>query len=239
VFITRRTTPFLYEAPEDGGQAPNVETPENADAEQAAAQQQQEVDWAKRYSDLQPEYTRVTQEAAQLRREREAYQALLHSEDPDTRRQAAETLGLEIDEEPDDTQDPLDDLRRELHALKEGFSQQQTQAQQQQQVALMEQHAEREMDSLGLPQEDAVRDWIVSRAVALPPTSDGMPDIRAAHSEFEALVAAQKKQWAASKRTQHISPVGQAASQTPDLDSMSRSDRHAWMAEQVRARSED
>lgn len=235
MFITRRYPLFLHEAPEDGAQAPNVETPETAATE--AAPTQQEVDWAKRYSDLQPEYTRATQEAAQLRKQAEAYQALLTSEDPDTRRQAAEILGFEIDEETDDTQhqDPYDQLRAEIQALKGEFSQRAQQEQQQAQIAQMEQHAENEMNSLGLPQDDSVRDWIVSRAVALPPAQDGMLDIRAAHQEFEALITAQKKQWADTKRTHAVSPVGQAGTQTPDWDAMSRSQRDEYMTERIRS----
>ena len=71
---------------------------------------QQEIDWAKRYSDLQPEYTRATQELAEMRQQQELYDALLSTEDPDTRREIAQQLGYVLEDEDDD--DPVRRDRR-------------------------------------------------------------------------------------------------------------------------------
>lgn len=240
MFITRRPVPFLMETPSEdagAGQAPDLQgTPDPAN-QQVADQTQAEIDWQKRYGDLQPEYTRATQEAAQLRRERELYQAMVTSDDPDTRRQAAQELGYQLDDEPDDTQyqdDPVARLEQQLEELRQQYTGDRQQAQQQQRLAELEAVAEREMDSLGVPkgqEGNPIRDWIVSRAVALPPNDKGFPDIAAAHQEFEALMLAQKKSWAGTKRAPHISAVGQAGTQAPNLDDDQQ--RQAWMADRL------
>ena len=64
--------------------------------------EQAQVDWQKRYSDLQPEYTRATQELADLRRNQELYDLLISTDDADTRRQIAEALGYQLQEEPEE-----------------------------------------------------------------------------------------------------------------------------------------
>src|SRR5690242_5353588 len=76
------------------------------EAEQAA---QAEVDWQKRYADLQPEYTRTTQELAELKRQQELYDVLISTNDPDTRRMVAEQLGYTLEDEPN----PDDELEQD------------------------------------------------------------------------------------------------------------------------------
>ena len=71
------------------------DTPEAEAPEQSEQQTQAEIDYEKRYQDLQPEYTRATQEAAQYRQIIE----LAQQGDPD----ALEILGLEAADE--DTED--------------------------------------------------------------------------------------------------------------------------------------
>jgi hypothetical protein len=233
VFITRLAHPeFLYETAENvggGEQAPEEQGTPDSGQQAAAAQQQAEVDWQKRYGDLQPEYTRATQEAAALRQREENYKALLYADDQDTRRQAAQALGIELaDEEIDDTQyaDPTDQLRRELEQLKQQFTGDLSARQQQEQIAVLEGIAEQNMDHLGVPKDDAVRDWIVSRAVALPATPEGHPNVEAAYQEFQQLIDSQKKQWASTKRTQHFAPGGGEGTQAPDLSTHSGRVQH-------------
>lgn len=67
---------------------PTADTPTPADT-------QAEIDYRKRYEDLQPEYTRTTQELARLRR-------IEAGEDPDGLKAMLERYGLEM---PDDTED--------------------------------------------------------------------------------------------------------------------------------------
>src|SRR5262245_26505832 len=79
-------------------------------------------DWQQRfeqvnqsYSNLQPEYTRVTQERDQLRDALYWHELLLTSEDPDVRQQAADALGIEFEQEEQpqpagEDRDPLEPL---------------------------------------------------------------------------------------------------------------------------------
>jgi hypothetical protein len=73
------------------------------------------------------------------------------------------------------------------------------------------------MDTLKVPQDEGLRDWLVSRAVALPPTQHGTLDIETAYKQFGDLMDAQKKSWADTKRTHAFSPGGGEGTQAPDL----------------------
>lgn len=241
VFITRR--PYALFSTDEGGiagQAPEAETP---DAGQPGTDQptQAEIDWAKRYSDLQPEYTRATQEAAELRQKEIFYRDLVTSTDPDTRRQAAEALGFELEAEPDDTQygdDPVAALQAQIAALQEQYTGDKQQQSQQQQIAHLEQVTEQALDGLKVPDEDGIRDWIVSRAVALPPNEQGFPDVKTAYEEFNALINAQKKSWATTKRAPHIAASGVEGNQAPKLHEMPRDQRDEYLARRLQDLSE-
>lgn len=67
--------------PEDAATA--VDTPQGTE---------QQTNWQERYENLQPEFTRATQAVSQY----EQLIGALQSEDPDTRLQAAQVLGLEL-----------------------------------------------------------------------------------------------------------------------------------------------
>lgn len=236
MFITRRPL-FLFETDEGGiaGQAPEAETPEIAG--QPGTDQQPHVDpYEKRYNDLQPEYTRATQEAAQLRQEREMYRQLVTSTDPDTRRQAAEALGFELEAEPDGTQwddDPVAQLQRELAELREQYSGDKQQQTQEQHLAHLETVTEQKLDALQVPADEGVRDWIVSRAVALAPDKNGYPDVAKAYEEFNALINAQKKDWAKTKHTHQFSASGLEGNQAPKLHEMPRDQRDEYLARRL------
>src|SRR3954464_13049417 len=90
------------ETPEDGGQAPNAETPETPQTDEPT------VDWSKRYNDLRPEFDRTNQELSHLNRLLEA----ARNGDP----QAAEALGFayaDNDTIDDDGEEPGQYLTRE------------------------------------------------------------------------------------------------------------------------------
>lgn len=103
--------------------APEQETPVTESTE-APEQPQPDTNWQERYQNLQPEYTRATQEAAQYRQVVEA----LRSDDPEVRAQAAEHLGLEFDAEEQEPLDDVEELRKELQEIK-GWRDEQTQVQ--------------------------------------------------------------------------------------------------------------
>ena len=221
-------------------QVPTEGTPEPANTpDQGTGTQEQSTNWQERYEHLQPEFTRATQDRDRYRIEAEQTRQLvgaLQDDDPQVRQQAAEALGLQLVEEADDdTQfaDPNEQLARELAELKQWRDEFTGSQQQEQYVAQIEQSVEHQLDQLGGLTE-AQKDWIVSRAIALPPTQDGLPDIPAAHAEFTALIDAEKQSWAKSKpRTAFTSAAGQEATQVPDLNN--REQRVEYMLSRLQA----
>lgn len=240
MFITRR--PYALFSTDEGGiagQAPEAETP---DAGQPGTDQQPQGDpYEKRYNDLQPAFTRATQEAAELRQREAFYRDLVTSTDPDTRRQAAEALGFELEAEDDDTQygdDPVAALQAQLAELREQYTGDRQQSQQQQQIAHLEQVTEQALDDLKVPDEDGVRDWIVSRAVALPPNEHGFPDVKTAYEEFNNMMLGRQKSWAKTKRAPHIAASGVEGNQAPKLHEMPRDQRDEYLARRLQDLSE-
>ena len=78
------------------------------------------------------------------------------------------------------------------------------------------------------PEEQA----IVAIALAgLPAGEDGMPQIREAAALFEKAYESRFKRWSSTKDAPHVSPVGQAASQVPDLDN--DNERQRWMLDRL------
>jgi hypothetical protein len=136
-----------------------------------------------------------------------------------TRRQAFEALGLELADETEDdtrTRTRRTQLAKRLEALEAQIQQRDQQAQQA--AADRSDRAARRAAARvadGLDESD--REWIVNTAVAMPPTADGMPDIKAAFEKFTAWETERQKKWAKTKRTHAFSPVGEAGTQQPDL----------------------
>lgn len=201
---------------EQDTQAPVADTPEQHD--------EPSTNWEKRYTDLQPEYTRASQEAAKYRGLVERAQ----SGDPDAIRE----LGFELDTPEEDTSYGTDPNDERISKLEQRLEAQVTEAKQQAQLAQMEQHVERELSSLeGL--DDKARDLVVRLAVAMDPTENGMPDIKAAHAELYGFVDHNKAQWAKTKRAPHVSPNGQAGTSTPDIASMDKTQKAEYMAQRL------
>jgi hypothetical protein len=120
-------------------------------------------------------------------------------------------------------------LTHRLTALEQQLQAREQQAQQEQQVAHVEAYVDAQLAGIdGLSKR--AQDIIVSRAVALPPTPDGMPDIQAAHQEYVEWRNEEMKGWADSKRTHHISAVGGEGKQALPLDA-SRDERQEAMAQ--------
>lgn len=213
-------------------QAPEVDTPDPQ-----GEQQHPVVDWeaddnpyVTRYREAQAWGTRTAQENAELRRTLDA----LKSDDPDTRAEAARALGYEFvtDEDPTHAPDPVESLRAELEGLKQAQAQREQQAQQEQQMQALQQYIDGQLDGIdGLDQAD--REWVTIRALNKPPREDGLPDLHAAYAELQARDEAAQRRWAESKRTQRVSPVGQAGAQAPDLTDPVQ--RQQWMLERAAA----
>jgi hypothetical protein len=201
----------------------------------AEQQAQAEVDWQKRYTDLQPEYTRATQELAELRRQQELYDLLVSTDDADTRRQIAEQLGYVLDEEPDepelDPEDPFAHYDERLGRIEQSLTQRQQEEQDATYAAEVRRKVDARLDQLGLDKDD--QDWVLAFAInALPVTAEGLPDIEQAHQAFIARETERQRRWAAGKKTApHLSPHGQAATEVPNLDN--RQERQDWMVRRL------
>jgi len=201
-----------------------------APIEETPAATEQTIDWQKRYEDIRPEFDRTNQALSQ-------YQSLvdgLQSEDPDTRAEAALALGFELvdgaEEEVDEPVDQDTELARQVAELNQWRAQQQQDATEQQQLAQVEAHVDAQMGALeGLDEAD--RDWVLSRALALDPDDQGMPDVRAAFADLVARDTRKQQAWGKTKKAPSISAVGQEGTQAPNLDN--DHERQQWMAERL------
>jgi hypothetical protein len=188
-----------------------------------ATQEQQEIDWQKRHQDLQPEYTRVTQEAAQLRERNALYEQMVDPDvDADTRRQAAAALGYELpDEEEFTPAEEYDDPNEARLAELERFRDEQRELLARQQEEQQVQQLHSWMDSQ-LAQEKSLSDQdrgIIKRLAATSDWKDGRPDVEGALQEFQSWELGRQKQWRNTKRAPYVSPGGQSANEVPDLSS--------------------
>jgi hypothetical protein len=200
------------------------------DVAPGTAQEQAEVDWQKRYQDLQPEYTRTSQKAAELEQKQQWYELLVTSDDPDTRRQAAQVLGYELPEEegleeefePVEYDDPVDELRTRQQALEERLNQEQEAMRMAEQGALIREVVDERMGQFdGLPTK--AQEWILAYAVnALPAVHEPgvpvpLPDLAQAHQAWQELQTEAQQSWAKTKqRAPRVMPGGVTADQVPD-----------------------
>lgn len=138
----------------------------------------------------------------------------LSSDDPQRQRAAAEALGIELvyDDEPE-YDDPVERLRAELDALKGQFSR----SDEQRRRDLVAQTVEGELAKLDLDEAD--KDWVLSRAVSLPPKGD-LPDIAAAHRMLVERDKAAMQRWAASKKAPGSIQPGTTATRQRDVTEM-------------------
>jgi hypothetical protein len=177
----------------------------------------EETNWEKRYSDLQPAYTKASQEAAELRSWKESLLS-----DPDTQRQLLEELGYELGDdesiEPAEEPDPITALHKDVETLKMAKLEMEQAAQ----VKWVEENVEQRLkaigDQRGTPLSDIERKFVIATAVSsFPAGDDGLPQIDAAWKDYQVALDEQKKQWIESKHAP-TPPSGVAVSDMPDLD---------------------
>jgi hypothetical protein len=192
------------------------------------AQEQAEVDWQKRYNDLQPEYTRTTQQLREFEQQKQWYDLLVTSEDPDTRRQAAEALGYELPEaeaedelEPVGYDDPIEQITARQQALEEQLNQSRQEQQMAQEAALIREFTDERLNSLeGLNKK--AQDWVLAYAInSLPPVREPgvpvpLPDVNTAYEAWQELQTEEQKGWARTKRAPAVMPGGITANEVPD-----------------------
>jgi hypothetical protein len=206
--------------------APDTAAPDGTPAIESNddSQPAPDTDWQNRYENLQPEYTRATQEASQLRQVFD----LARQGDP----QALEYLGLE----PADTEDDVDDLDADEPLTRQEFES----FLQQQQQAISEQQAQAELADLEAQYidgefkrldpkgqfKDAYKQAVLRLAVDFE-DEDGIPDLEEAHKALQGLFEENREQYIKSKRTPQVQS-GASASHQPDLDDPDQ--RRAYMA---------
>lgn len=229
---------------------PSGDTPAVAGPEQApgTAQEQPQVDWEKRYQDLQPEYTRTTQQLRELEQQKQWYELAVTSADPDTQRQALEALGYELPEEheepePAEYQDPYEELLARQQALEQRIAQGDQTRQQEQEANLIREIADERLSRLeGLAPED--QDLVLAYAVhALPPVREPgvpvpLPDVAKAFEVFQAREVERQKSWASTKRAPYVPPGGQPATEVPLPRNATHDQRVAFAMQKVAEQQE-
>ena len=189
-------------------------------AEQA---EQAEIDWQKRYQHLQPEYTRVTQENAELRRQQELYDAaaLHRRRGHSTRDRRSSSATCSTTRRPPVRRAGRGPARAVRRAARTGRAAADRTRPGERRGRLRRAGAGRSSTSsstqLELDQDD--QDWVLAYAInALPITEEGLPDIEQAHQVFAARETERQRNWAQTKRAPRISPHGQPATEVPNLD---------------------
>lgn len=210
------------QAPEQTAAPDGTPAPESSDS-----QPESQTNWEERYSNLQPEYTRATQEAAQYR------QIIELARQGDA--EALEWLGLQLEEDEDvddeDTEPEYRDPRvDELLQLEQ-------QRQAETELDQLESYVEGEIDALAKSAgvedlSDTEMDLIFA---ALTPGEDGNPDVAGAFKKVTGLRDAHIKSYVANKRRAPLAPSGSSPSHQPDLDDPEQ--RRQWLLEQVSASS--
>lgn len=211
--------------PPHNGDTAAVAGPEGAPG---TAQEQAEIDWEKRYQDLQPEYTRATQRASELEQRQQWYDLLVTTDDADTRRQAAEALGFELPDEEEGEleqpyQDPYEELRGEVSSLRERYEQDQSTQRETEEAQIVEGFVFDRLKELDPDLPEGVRQMLVAHAIhaldpiALPPGSvvSALPDIDTAYAQWQSEQDGLMKGWAKTKRAPYVAPGGQTATEAP------------------------
>lgn len=210
-----------------------------------------------RYKSMQADYTRKTQELAELRKEAEAAQEFLGAlQDDSTRehalRQLAEFVGedtyltaagFEADagdnfeedpssyEEEDDFSfnDPrVDQLAAEWESYK--------QTQQEKEIlSEIENFTEGEMNRLGI-EDETEQQAVLSIAATLDLTPEGLPQISAAHEMLNDLFGRRQKDWIGSKKAPRQPLQGSAGDEK--FDFRNEDERRRRMAALIEANDE-
>ena len=216
---------------------PDMNTPGAAagqGAEAPADQGGQGFDYEAAYGQLRPEFTRATQEAAQLRDSLSEYEALfsaLHDPDPEVQRAAFDALQLDLAEDtgsPGTTQSDefVDPLEEDLRAANE-------------RIAALESARELEAAEREAEEMDALRDDYIGEAISLIEQAlstpdkefkfsqkaetvlgnlaismtgpDGLPDVRGAYSalyDSDGLLEDERARWISTKTDAQPAPLG-------------------------------
>lgn len=209
--------PETPDTPTEEQAAPDVDTR----TESTDSTAQPDTNWEKRYTDLQPEYTRASQEAAQYRQIIE----LARSGD----REAIEWLGLDLadEDEPEDEETPeFHDPRVDQLLAAEQERQQAAE------LDSLESYVDGEISKLAKEADlDLSDDEIDLIFGALTPGENGNPDVARAFKKVTGVRDHIIKDYVAGKRRAPSAPSGSSPSHQPDLDD--DKERRSWLYEQA------
>jgi len=208
---------------EDTPQAPEEAAPDGTPADTQATD---EPDWRDRYENLQPEYTRASQEAAQYRQIID----LARQGDPE----ALNALGLEAaetdtEDEPE-YEDPDERISRVEQVLFERLQQEQKQQEEQQWIEEADKRITSQVDELQRKHGDLSEDDVDYLIDLAPLDGDGYPDLVAAFERDTARLESKRQSWVKSKRAPQVQS-GASASSQPDLDDNEQ--RREYMARRM------
>lgn len=218
--------------------APVVETPRDeapvstdTPPEQQPDTNAEEATYKQRYENLQPEYTRASQEAAQSRELIEA----LRSDDPQLRTQALEAIGLEFDEPEPEPLDDVEELRQKLSDLdawrQEQTQVQQTNAQREAEIGYMDE----QFDALEKQSGQEFTDddiELVGRLAQQMRDDKGRPDVSGAHARLQAYLDVATPRRVATKKAAQVQAGAQGAK---ELDFSDKRARRQAMADRMAA----
>lgn len=211
----------------DDEQAPIEETPDAVE-ETVDVDEQPSVDYEQRYNDLRPQFDRHNQELAQYRQLVEG----LSSDDPHTRQAAAEALNIEFVDTDGDEDEYEDPIVQRLAAIDRRLTAREERERKTEEDRFLNEATHKVESQLeALDVEPEFRDWILTKALSMEKTPDGLPDIKAAHVQFNRMVNAMQKSWVKTKKGSPVSPVGTSGTQVPNLDDPT--ERLAWMVSQA------
>jgi hypothetical protein len=189
-------------------------------------------DYEKRYRDLRSEFDRRNEELKVLEQ--------LRSDDPAVYSHALKELGFggdEPEDEPATFDDPLDEIKAELAALKKERDDEraaiETEIRRQQEL----EHVQRQLAEVdpdkSLTQEEVN---LLVAAAAQQRGEDGLPNVKAVYDLYEKGLETAVERWRNSKKAPHVPKGGQAANPAnPNLDD--EAERHAWITSQITPRN--
>lgn len=194
--------------------------------------------WKKRFEGYRPEADRKITRLSQYEQAVQDFQ----SGDPAEMRRAAAVLGindyLEIeDPDPPTYDDPADELRAELAALRaeqEAFKGQLTAREQKEAEAAQVAEVNSRLDKLGITDEQE-RNVVLGAAFTLPMDEQGLPDVAAAARFIEERDNARMRAWGETKNAPRSIQPGSPATQQKNVAEMSREEKIAWAAERLDA----
>lgn len=137
---------------------------------------------------------------------------------------AAAALGIELaQDEPDPTYvDPYDELRTELEQVKGQLSASERRQQEREASAVI---AAR-LDAMDLDESD--KDWVVARALALPPGEDKLPDVQAAFAQLVERDTRRMQKWQTTKKAPRGIAPGTSATGQKSIMDMTDAERVDW-----------